>query len=289
MTVNVNGPGSNFKTLFDEGPTTGASLPIAFQAIYDGDWRIPDPGDQPFVYTNFATARDGRVSYNEPGKSAGGDVTNYNAHDRWLMGLLRARAQCIVMGDATLKTEPEHIWTAEHVWPEDAAAFTALRKSEGLSPLPLMVFMSLDGDIDPGLAVFCDQAHEIVIATTHAGAARAEKMRCKAKLEVLTFDGPSVNSRELVTLLHARYGMHRILCEGGPRVMGGMLAHGVVSSEFVTLCPAILGRTPERPRPSYVEGHAFMPNTSPYSKPIALRRAGDFLYMQTRCEYKSAP
>jgi riboflavin biosynthesis pyrimidine reductase len=286
--MQVNGPGSPFKTLFDEGPATGTSLPPAFQAIYDGDWRIPEPGEQPFVYTNFATARDGRVSYNEPGRSTGGDVTGFNAHDRWLMGLLRARAECIVMGDATLKVEQDHVWTAEFIWPGDADAFTALRKHEGLKPLPMTVFLSIDGDIDAGLPAFCDSDAHVVIATTRDGAKRAEQMRCKARLEVVAFDGPSVNCRELIALLHREYGMHRILCEGGPRVMGNMLASGVVSSEFVTLCPAILGRSESHHRPSYVEGYAFMPDASPYSKPIALRRAGDFLYMQTRCEYRGA-
>ncbi len=283
--MHVHGPGTRFQHLFDEGTHEGASLPTEFQAVYDGDWIIPSFADRPYVYTNFATARDGRVSYAEPGRSTGGDVTNFNPHDRWLMGLLRARADCIMMGDGTLKTEPDHIWTADFICPGDADAFSALRKLEGLAPIPLMVFLSLDGDLDDHLNIFCDSGRHIVIATTRDGAARAEKMRCKAQLDVLGFDSDSVNTRELVNALHAKFGVKRLLCEGGPRVMGNMLANGTVDHEFLTLCPAILGRSPDKPRPSYVEGTAFMPESSPYSKPIALRRAGDFLFMQTQCSY----
>jgi riboflavin biosynthesis pyrimidine reductase len=271
--------------LFSDDPVQEAALPDAFRSIYAGDWHIPDFAHKPYVYTNFATARDGRVSYNEPGKSTGGDVTGFNAHDRWLMGLLRARADCVLMGDATLRTEHEHLWTAEFIYPDDADAFSALRKHEGLSPQPIIVFVSQHGDFHPDYAVLCDSEAHIIIAAPQSGAERARQLQCKAKLEVIAFDGPSVDLKQLVQLLHKQYGVRRLLCEGGPRVMGGMLAAGLIDEEFVTLCPNILGRNDAHFRPSYVEGVAFMPGQSPYSKPFALRRAGDFLFMQTRCHY----
>jgi riboflavin biosynthesis pyrimidine reductase len=282
--MHVKGPGSPFELLFTDDPIKTAELPDPFRAIY-GDWHIPEYPDRAYLYTNFATARDGRVSYNFPGKSTGGDVTNFNPHDRWLMGLLRARADCIVMGDSTLATEREHIWTAEFIWPEDADAFTALRHHEKLDPRPLVVFLSLSGQIDESVNALCDSDAHIIIATTVEGAKHANALRCKAALEVISFDGPSVDLTQLMRYLYTQHGKRRILCEGGPRVMGGMLAAGLVDEEFVTLCPNVLGRSEQHFRPSYVEGVAFMPGQSPYSKPYSLRRAGDFLYMQTRCSY----
>ncbi len=282
--MRVNGPGSPFELLFSDDPITKVELPEPFRAIY-GDWHIPVYPDRAYLYTNFATARDGRVSYNLPGKSSGGDVTHFNPHDRWLMGLLRARADCILMGDNTLAIERDHVWTAEFIWPDDADAFQALRRHEGLDDRPLLVFLSLSGRLDETVAVLCDSDAHIVIATTTEGARHAHALRCKAALDVIPFEGPSVDLTKLMQMLYTRYGKRRILCEGGPRVMAGLLAAGLVDEEFVTLCPNIIGRSDAHFRPSYTEGIAFMPGQSPYSKPFSLRRAGDFLYLQTRCSY----
>lgn len=284
--MRVNGPGSPFQLLFSDDPVREPSLPEAFRAVYGGDWHIPASVDRPYVYTNFATARDGRVSYNEPGISTGGDVTGFNAHDRWLMGLLRARADCVLMGDATLAIERDHLWTAQHIAPDDAEAFSQLRAAESLKANPPIVFVSYDGNLDPECGVFCDSDMHVIIATTRHGAERAQSLRCDAKLDVIAFDSDMVDLKRLTQMLYADYGVRRLLCEGGPRVMGGMLAAGLVDEEFVTLCPSVLGRTPDRFRPSYVEGVAFSPDTAPQSTPFSLRRAGDFLFLQTRCSYR---
>ena len=285
--MRVNGPGAPFQLLFSDDPISEPALPDSFRAVYGGDWHIPAFAAKPYVYTNFATARDGRVSYNEPGVSSGGDVTQFNAHDRWLMGLLRARADCILMGDGTLAIEPHHIWTAQYIAPDDADAFTALRKLEGLAPIPPIVFVSYEGVFNPDFGVFCDSDMRIIVATTRRGADRARDLKCKARLDVIAFDGDAVDLARLTAQLHSDYGVRRLLCEGGPRVLGGMLAAGLVDEEFVTLCPSIIGRSPDRPRPSYVEGAAFRPEDAPQSKPFSLRRAGDYLFLQTRCAYKS--
>lgn len=285
--MRVNGPGTPFQLLFSDDSNNELSLHEDFRAVLDGDWHIPAYPDKPYVYSNFATARDGRVSYNEPGISTGGDVTGFNAHDRWLMGLLRARADCVLMGDGTLEIERDHLWTAQHIAPDDAEAFTALRAHEGLAAYPPIVFVSYEAKFDASCGVFCDSNMHIVIATTRHGAERARALKCAAKVDVIAFDGEAVDLRRLTQMLHSDYGSRRLLCEGGPRVMGGMLAAGLVDEEFVTLCPSIIGRSPDRPRPSYVEGVAFGPANAPRSKPFSLRRAGDMLFLQTKCVYRT--
>ena len=53
------------------------------------------------------------------------------------------------------------------------------------------------------------------------------------------------------------YGVATVLCEGGPRAYGSLLAAGCLDDESLTLSPAVIGATPDRPRPSLVEGVAF--------------------------------
>lgn len=284
--MNPNGPGAPFTLLFADEQPSPPSLPLPLRLIYGGDWHIPDVGMRPYVYSNFAQARDGRVSFNEPGLSSGGEVTKCNPHDRWLMGLLRARADCVLSGDNTVKIEPDHSWTAEFICPNDAVAFAELRRAEGRRAKPLLCIVSQLCDFDSGVKCFQDPDLHIVLATTAAGYAARRGWQCAAQLDVLQLGETWVDLPRLTQILYKDYGICNLLCEGGPGLMGGMLAAGLIDEEFVTLCPMFIGETREKFRPSYVEGVAFLPTTAPYSKPISLRRAGDFLFMQTLCQYK---
>lgn len=283
------GPGEPFTLLFDsdafdsDDPRANASLPEPFRAFYGGDWRVPEAGTRPYSYANFAVSRDGRVSFNEPGHLGGGDVSGFNAHDRWLMALLRARADAVMVGDNTLRLEPGHLWTSSYIHPEDAPAFTALRRAEGRAPYPLQVFLSLTGELDAGAAVFGQEELHVIVATTTRGAKRASSLRCAARLEVLALGDDACDLERLTHILRADYGVKTLLCEGGPRVYGAMLAKRLVTDEFLTLCPAIIGnRQGEKVRPGLVEGVAFGPQGAPRSKLLSLRRAGDHLFLRSR-------
>lgn len=283
--LHPNGPGTAYQLLFSDEAASASGLPASFLAIYPGNWYLPAAGKRPYTYSNFAQSRDGRVSYNVPGKAAGGDVTKFNRHDRWLMGLLRSRADAVMMGDNTLRIEPDHLWNAQHIFPEDAAAFAELRRIEERSPKPLLVVLSYDGNLGYDEAPFQDAEQRIIFATTHRGAEKANAAKCAATLDVLEFGDSAVDLQRLVLTLRHDYQVENLLCEGGPRVMGGMLKAGLIDEEFVTLCPAFIGRSNDTFRPSYTEGVTWLPEDAPTSKPLSLHRVGDYLFMRTRCSY----
>lgn len=278
------GPGSPFRCLFDESPDTGPSLTDELVAVYGAPWRLPARSSRPYVYSNFVVSRDGRVSFAQPGHMSGVDVACFDLHDRWLMALLRSRADAILMGDNTLRIEPHHVWTAEFLWPDDAEAFRAQRRAEGRLPRPVQVFLSLDGDLDvDAAAVFADEASHVVVATTERGAARAAALRpTAARVDVLALGDRAVDVPELLVRLQADYGIATVLCEGGPRAYGSVLAAGCLDDEFLTLSPTVIGSAPDRPRPSLVEGVAFPVEAHPLSRPLSLHRAGDMLYLRSR-------
>lgn len=225
-----------FTVLFDEATDDGPGLQPHHQAIFGGDWRLPQTIDRPYTYVNFATSRDGRVSFNVPGHTGGGDVSGFNAHDRWLMALLRARADAVLVGDSTLRIEPEHVWTAEFICPPAAADFAALRRTEGREPVPLQVFLSLTGELPPDAHIFTQSGVRIVVATTSAGSRRVRELPpCAADVDVLVLGDESCDLKLLMNTLCHRYGISTLLCEGGPRVYGSMLAAGVVDDEFLTV------------------------------------------------------
>ena len=69
------GPGEPFQLLFNDLPAGKPSLPAEFRNIYPGDWQIPIIKGRPYIYTDFAISRDGRITYNEEGYVGGSDIT----------------------------------------------------------------------------------------------------------------------------------------------------------------------------------------------------------------------
>lgn len=274
-----------FQLLFSDEECQSASLPEPLRRIYPGDWHVPVLEDRPYVYSNFVTSRDGRVSYNTPGFAGGGPISQGSAHDRWLMALLRMRAHAVLVGDVTLEIEPDHDWTSEFIYPEAADAFTSSRKAEGYAPKPLLVLLSFDGRLNFEADCFENVGLHIVIATTGAGVSNIGNRRFKTSVDVLDLGEVAVDLSRLVDVLFAEYGVRNLLCEGGARVFANMLDAHLIDEEFVTLSPAFVGRSPESFRPSYTEGVAWLPLSAPYSKPFSLHRAGDLLYLRTRCQY----
>lgn len=284
------GPGRPFTCLLDESTDTGLALPESFQTIYGSAWKLPAECDQPYVYSNFVVARDGRVSFAEPGHMSGVDVARFDTHDRWLMALLRARADAVLMGDNTLRVEPDHVWTAEFLYPEDAEAFAALRRTEGRRPMPLQVFLSLDGRISGEEAIFAVPDAHVVVATTPEGAARARRLETlEAHVEIVPFDGPRVPNADLVGWLAATHGVTTIVCEGGPRAYASVVADRCLNDEFLTLSPIVIGSAHDSPRPSLVDGIAWSTDDHPRCNLLTVHRSGDFLYLRSRYRQADAP
>jgi riboflavin biosynthesis pyrimidine reductase len=277
------GPGSAFQTLFTAPAEDGIVLDGGAQTLYGG-WTLPVFTDRPYVYVNFVTSRDGRVSFNIPGAIGGGAVSRNNKHDQWLMGLLRARADAVLVGDNTLKLESEHVWTAESIFPDDAVGFSALRQAEGRQPYPVQVFVSASGAIPAHAAVLKDPTLRIVIATTAGGARTAlSHLGERENVDVLACGEDQVDFRRLLHDLWSRYQVKSLLCEGGPRLYGSMLRAGAIDEECVTLSPIIIGNVSGfQERPGLVEGTAFSPDDAPTSTLLSVRKAGDYLFLRSR-------
>jgi len=265
-----------FELLWSAAEPQGVGLPVALRDSYGGDWRL-GPG-APHVYVNFVASRDGRVSFGMAGHDGGGDVSGFDLHDSWLMGLLRARADAVLVGAGTLRAEPEHEWTAAFIAPGAADGLAALRVAEARETAPLQVVVSASGSVPRDAAVVRDPALALVVATTHSGARRArDELAGAPGVEVVALALPA-----LLAWLARERGVRTLLCEGGARLYGALLALGLVHEEFLTLSPLVLGDAAGGTRPSLVEGVAFAPGTAPRSRLLSVRRAGDLLFLRSR-------
>jgi riboflavin biosynthesis pyrimidine reductase len=285
----LHGPAGGMQLLFDEESTGGLALPADFVDAYGSDWHIPNPvGGRPYTTINFVVSRDGRISYSEPGDVGGSSIALGNRADVWLMGLLRARCDAVLMGDGTVRAEPDHVWTPSHLRDPDAAAFEHLRVLEGRASIALHVFCSLTGEIERSWASVARDDIELVVASTAGGADEARRrLAGRPGTEVVAFGDDRVDTGALARWLLAERGVRSLLCEGGPSLYGSLAADGAIDDEFVTLSPVLVGGVAASGarRPSLVEGVGFAPGRSPIARPVSLRRSGDHLMMRSHVEH----
>ena len=288
--IPVRGPAHPFETLFDDETTSegeGVELHPDFAAVYGGPLRLRPPvKGLPLVAANFVTSHDGRVAFNHPDHRGGGPISGFNDNDVWLMGLLRARADAVVIGEGTLRAEPSHVNTSEDIYPGDKDAFAALRRHEDRSELPIISYITLDGNLPPEAKAFSMEDAHVVVATSRAGARKIRAtVRPAGKIDILEFGSSGVNLERYARIMAEEFGVEFLLCEGGATLYGAFLKAGIMHEPFITRSPLVVGENRGNPRPSLVEGTGWLPDDIPRMKILSVRKAGDYLYMRYRATY----
>jgi riboflavin biosynthesis pyrimidine reductase len=274
---------TKFDVLFQVDESDGVQLPEDLREQY-GSWCLRELPDRPYVYSNFVMSHDGHISFNMPEFVGGGPVSLFNAHDQWLMALLRARADAVMVGANTLRSEPDHIWTAEFICPQHSERFSRLRIDEGRTVPPVQIFVSHDGDIHAGAAIFRTPGMQIIVVTPAVGTQRArEVLRDFPNVQFIENGQTMVDLVPVLQALRKDHGIRSLLCEGGPHLYGSMVAANAVHDEFLTVSPIVIGNSREHSqRPNLVEGAAFTPDSTPFVQLIGIRKAGEHLFFHSR-------
>ena len=226
------------------------------------------------VYSNFVSSLDGVVSLGT-GVSAGSVISGKNPADRFLMGLLRACADAVVVGAGTLRATPGHLWTPTHVFPDFAAEFAELRQTLGLSLEPRLVLLTATGDLDLTHPALVNGA---IVLTTKAVATQIGR-RLPPACEVI-----ALGAGKTLDITHAlgelpKMGFDVVLTEGGPSLMGELVKAKLVDEMFLTLSPVLGGRSKEH-RLGMVEGVELLPKIPVWSRLLSARRHEDFLFLR---------
>ena len=205
----------------------------------------------------------------------GGLISGGLTADRFLMGLLRAFADVVLIGARTLRAEAEHVWSPGRVYPPAAAAYASLREMRGLgAALPLAV-VSGSGEVDPALPALAGG----LVLTTAAGAERLAG-RAPAGVRVVAIgESGALAAPALVAALRAE-GYRSILTEGGPHLFGQLAADGLVDELFLTLSPVLAGRQREGTQIGLVEGTALLPGRDRRGRLLSARRSGSHLFLR---------
>jgi riboflavin biosynthesis pyrimidine reductase len=246
-------------------------LPAALAEQYGGQLGIPEDS----VFANFVATADGVVAIPE---LAGSNrlIAAASRADRFVMGLLRASCDAVVIGAGTLSGSPTSLWTPARAFPEAADAYALLRRQLGHDREPELAVVSARGLIDPEHPALADGA---VVLTTERGRERL-RQRVPAGVEfVVLEDVPHLDPHAILAALRAR-GHRRILSEGGPHALGPLVGARLVDELFLTISPLLLGHSGLQPRLSLIEGTDLLAEGGARAHLLGVRRNGDHLFLR---------
>lgn len=204
-------------------------LPIRLAEAYGGTLGIATPS----VFANFVASVDGTVAL--PGDRESGRIISLASRaDRFVMGLLRAHADAILIGAGTYEKARRAQWTSAHICAEFAPDFAELRERLQLDPEPKLVIVSGSGSLEPGPAL-----ERALVVTTSAGAERL-RPSLPATSEVAVLSGDRLGGVAVMQQLRQRR-FERVLCEGGPRLFGELVQSGCIDELFLTISPQLFG------------------------------------------------
>ncbi len=270
------------KALLDGQPTPAeANLPTELHDLYAGDLAFPATS-HPYVIANFAATLDGVVSFKIPGKSGGGEISGHNTADHFIMGLLRASADAVLVGAGTFSdVGPSHVWTAEDIWPEGRDMFRRYRA--GRPEHPLNVIVSGSGRLDVTRAAFQTSDPKTLVLTTPEGKQRIDGACKRAGCSVETravVGGRKIAAAKMIEILQREFGVRLLLHEGGPELFGQFVRENLVNELFLTVAPQIAGRDSATDRLALVRDVAFTPENAPWLRLLSVKQSGDHLFLR---------
>jgi len=196
------------------------------------------PGERPFVTMNVAASIDGKIA-----PVGGGKVNFGSAEDRALMEELRARADGVVIGGGTLRSEDPPLIIRD----PEVRGRRLVTKGK---PHPLNITVSTG--LPDGLAEMDffrePETEKLVFTTERASPALRETAGRFARVEVVALDASGrVDLTEVLRGL-PRLGVRNLLLEGGGELNFSMLQADLIDEIYLTLCPfAFGGRTAPTP------------------------------------------
>jgi riboflavin biosynthesis pyrimidine reductase len=254
------------EVLFEAPGLPAFDLPEELAQAYGG--TLGFPGTRTFA--NFVASIDGVTAIPSVPRS-NALIAAGSSSDRFLLGLLRACADVLVVGSGTIAASPRGLWTPAQAFPDAADAYAELRVRLGLAPALELVVLSASGSVDADHPALAGNA---LVLTTDAGLGRLGP----DVPAVSAGRGPELDIRAAFELLRSR-GARRILAEGGPRVLGSLLAAGLVDELFLTVSPILVGRDGGE-RFALVEGADLLATGPPRATLLGVRRDVDHLFLR---------
>ena len=292
-----------FEILFDHAEPSSLQHPA--YSLYGPLGFPPPPPDRPWIYSNFVQTLDGIASWK--GRFPRGSDISQSAEDRWLMDLLRAHADAVLLGVNTLLEERSAIAATGHtptateekdrgaIYRIEDPALLDLRKHLGRGP-ERNIFVTGGATLElSNFAVFDGDQVESAIITTRAGAERLARDQSHPHVQVIVAgDDKFVDLPAAVRTLRQQMGIRYLLCEGGPTLYGYLSRAALVDEKFLTISPVEAGQIippdqelstsvgPARLRPTTFNAPGFTKDDAPWWTWMSCRKVGDHQFNRYR-------
>ncbi|MFE1172453.1 dihydrofolate reductase family protein [Streptomyces sp. NPDC058773] len=154
------------------------------------------------------------------------------AADMRIFGVLRGLADAVVVGAETVRQEGYRPARARE-------AFAARRAAAGQGPAPAIAVVSAGLGLDFTLPLFTEPLVPTVLLTgAGAPADRVAAARAGGAEVLFAGEGLGVDPARVAGVLAGR-GHHRLLTEGGPRLLGQLAAADALDEMCLTLAPVV--------------------------------------------------
>ena len=269
---------AELQLLYEAEALPAFDLPDSLAALYPGSLGFAEPR----LFANFVASADGVVAI--PSVPLSNKlIAAASAADRFVMGLLRACADVLVIGSGTLLASPRGVWTPEQAYPGAADGFAELRARLRRPPELEVAILSASGSVDPAHPTF--ERGALVITTDEGAAFLAGKL--PAEQLIALGPGPFLDAAAAIGVLRDR-GRRLILSEGGPRVFGSLLEARLVDELFLTVSPLLAGRLVGDKRLALVEEADLLPGGPAGMQLLGVRRDGGHLFLRYALERDAA-
>jgi riboflavin biosynthesis pyrimidine reductase len=283
----------DFEVLFDHAELSAIEHPA--YARY-GKLGFPElPSERPWIYSNFVQTLDGIASLR--GKYASGFHISQSQEDRWLMDLLRAHADAILMGIGTLVEETEMATSRGPVFRIMDEQCRDLRRALGRGR-EKNIFVTAGRTLDlKAFRVFDGESVDPILVTTRAGEQRLQKSGVPPHVQVVIAGEELLVDLPLaMRLLHEQLGIRLLLCEGGPTLYGHMSRAALMDEKFVTVSPIEVGlrippeqeptaseaANPPVYRPTVFDAPGFTKDTAPWWRWMSCRKVREHQFSRYR-------
>ncbi len=261
-----------FRVLAEDEDLPRWDVPDQLAELYGGAIGL----DEPCVVANFVESLDGVVAVPRLPRSHA-VIGDESEADRFVLALMRACADAVVVGSGTLLASPKGTWRIDRAYPPAADALAELRARRGRSEQPLVVAVTTGASLDPAHPVLESGA---LVLTTEGAAARVRAALPGAAEVVAVNDGDTVDLARALDLLRDR-GCLVVLTEAGPSIFGSLVASRLVDELFLTVSPVLAGRGGTA-RLGLVEGVELVPQTRIAGRLRSVRTHGSHLFLRYR-------
>ncbi len=210
------------------------------------------PPDRPWIFANFVQTVDGIVSL--LGAEASGSDISQSPEDRWLMDLLRAHADAVLIGMGTLRVETGlgRPGPRGPVFRIVDPAIRELREKLRRGP-ERNIFLTGSSDIQLERYAAFDgkQVDPFLLTTPSVDEKLAPQLRQRPHVGVIVCgEGQRVDLEAAMLILRHHFGIRYLLCEGGPTLYSNLLELDLIDEKFLTVSPIEVGSHMPQPEGS---------------------------------------